>query len=280
MHPLGLFVNVEVLEKAGLDPNNPPQTRDDYMAALEELKGNGIQGDWISPFLFTGGLRWQSLLYQFGGALVNEDATQATWNSDAGVDALNWMVDVIKQGYSPRNVAQDADNIAFKNGQSGFIWQGIWGVGDYGGTEGFKWKAAPLPQIGTEKAAWANSHSFVVMRRDSDTNRFQAAKTFIESITRNSASWAEAGQIPARRSARESPEFRKLEAQSALAEQVPYLRFAAGVPGISDVRESTLDQAIAEAVSGTKSVRSALDDSAKRATELLRLNREKYEAAA
>ncbi len=46
------------------------------------------------------------------------------------------------------------------------------------------------------------------------------------------------------------------------------------------MRESTLDQAIAEAVSGTKSVRSALDDSAKRATELLRLNREKYEAAA
>jgi multiple sugar transport system substrate-binding protein len=108
----------------------------------------------------------------------------------------------------------------------------------------------------------------------------QAAKTFIDWITRNSASWAEAGQIPARATARESQEFQKLEAQKALAEQVPYLRFAAGVPGISDVRESTLDQAIAEAVSGTKSVRSALDESAKRATELLRLNREKYEAVA
>ena len=52
---------------AGLDPNSPPQTKDDYMAALEQLKSKGLQGHWMSPFLFTGGFTFQALIYQFGG---------------------------------------------------------------------------------------------------------------------------------------------------------------------------------------------------------------------
>lgn len=281
MHSLGLFLNTAVLEKAGLDPNRAPQNRDDYEAALEELKGQGIQGDWVTPFLFTGGLRFQSLLWQFGGALVNEDATEATWNSDAGVDALEWMVSLVKRGYSPRNVGQDADNVAFKNGQSAFIWQGIWGIGDYSSTEGFEWRASPLPQIGSERAAWANSHSFVVMRQNEGSDdEVLASKVFIDWITRNSAVWAQAGQVPARASARQSPIFQKLEAQQQFNRQTPDLRFAAGVPGITDVRESTLDLAVNEVVTGARSAKAALDDSADRAGQLLRINRRKYEAAA
>src|SRR3712207_5077996 len=115
MHPLGLYYNRTVMEKAGLDPNKPPQTRDDYEAALKELKGNGIQGSWVSPFPFTGVLSWMSLLPQFGGSLYNEDVTKATFNSDAGVEALTWMVDLVKDGYSPKNIAQDGDVVAFQN---------------------------------------------------------------------------------------------------------------------------------------------------------------------
>jgi len=280
MHSLGLYLNTATLEKAGLDPTRVPTNREEYEAALKELKAQGIQGDWVSPFLFTGGLRFQSLLWQFGGGLVNEDATEATWNSDAGVDALEWMVSLVKRGYSPRNVGQDADNVAFKNGQAAFIWQGIWGIGDYSSTEGLEWSAAPLPKIGSEKAAWANSHSFVVMRQQPGAeDEVRASKTFIDWITRNSAVWAQAGQVPARASARQDPTFLKLEAQQQFNKQTPDLRFAAGVPGISDVREATLDLAVNEAVIGARSAKQALDESAARASELLRINRNKYEAA-
>jgi multiple sugar transport system substrate-binding protein len=44
VHPFGFFYNKDVMEQGGLDPNNPPQTRDEFMGALEQLKGNGIQG--------------------------------------------------------------------------------------------------------------------------------------------------------------------------------------------------------------------------------------------
>jgi len=80
VHPLGFYYNKGVMERAGLDPNNPPQTRDDYMSALKELKGAGIQGHWMSPFLFPGVLQFESLLWEFGGELCNSDVTKATFN--------------------------------------------------------------------------------------------------------------------------------------------------------------------------------------------------------
>jgi multiple sugar transport system substrate-binding protein len=277
MHPLGLFSNAKVLADAGLDPDDPPQDRESYEAALEELKAKGIQGSWASPFLFTGGLQFQSLLWQFGGEMVNDDGTRATWNEEPGVEALTWIKSLIDRGYSPPNIGQDADNIAFKNGEAAFIWNGAWGIGDYGSTEGFEWTVKPLPQIGTQKAAWSGSHNLVVARRSTadSENRLQAAKVFIDFVTRSPA-WAEAGQVPARTSARESDAFKKLEAQSALAEQVPYVRFPPAVPGLADVRESTLDQAIAQALGGGATVKEALDDSAARANELLAFNHEKF----
>jgi multiple sugar transport system substrate-binding protein len=275
MHPLGLFHNKAVLEEAGLDPDRPPTDRASFEAALEELKGKGIQGNWVPPFVFTGGFMFLSLLWQFGGDLTNEEGTKATWNSDAGVEAMEYLRGMIQQGYSPPNVAQDADNIAFKNGQSAFIWQGAWGIGDYGSTEGLEWGLGPLPEIGSQPAAWSNSHQFVVPEGLSDA-KLETARTFIDYVT-NAPSWAESGMIPARKSARETEAFKQLPA-AGLAEEIPYVRFPRPVAGLADVRESTLDIAISQGLSGRVPVRQALDESAKRGDELLADNFEKFAA--
>jgi multiple sugar transport system substrate-binding protein len=277
-HPLAMYANPGVLEKAGLDPKQLPQNREEYESALEELKGKGIQGHWVTPWFFTGGHQFMSLLWQFGGELTDAEGTKATWNSDAGVEAVEWLRSLIDKGYSPRNVGQDADNIAFKNGQAAFMWNGAWGIADYSSTEGFKFETAPLPQIGSRRAAWSNSHQFVVPRpADPDPNRLQAVKALIDSVTK-SPKWAEAGMIPARKSARETEAFKKLVPQTQIARQLPDLRFQAAVPGLSDVRESTLDQAISQAINGERPIREALDDSARRADELLRRNVEAFQA--
>lgn len=278
MHPLGLYYNKKLLEEAGLDPDSPPQTRDDYMAALEELKSNGVQGHWVSPFPFTGTLTFESLLWQFGGDLYNEDVTKAAFNSDAGVEALSWMVDLVKNEYSPKNVAQDAEYTAFQNGKNAFMWNGIWNINPLGEVEGLEWGAAPLPQIGSEKAAWSGSHNFVIMNKpNQDQNKIQAAKVFINWISQRSIEWAKAGQVPARKSVRESKEFKSLKWQSKFAEEVPYVRFVPPVPGIGDVQPESFDQAVNEAVLLKKDPKAALDDAAARADKLLEENRQKYQ---
>jgi len=280
IHPLGLYYNKSLMEDAGLDPDSPPQTEDDYMAALEDLKGAGIEGHWMSPFLFTGGLTFQALLYQFGGQLYNEDATEATFNSDAGVSALTWMVDVIKSGYSPKDVAQDAEFTAFTNGDNALMWNGIWQINALGEIKDLEWGAAPLPQIGSQKGAWAGSHNFVITnKRGQDPNKVAASKVFINWVSQRSEEWAEAGQVPARNSVRETKAFKSLEWQPEFAEELPYVHFTPPVPGIADVYFGSLDPVINEAVLLKKEPKAALDEAASKADQLLKENKQKYQAA-
>jgi multiple sugar transport system substrate-binding protein len=280
IHPLGLYYNKTTMEEAGLNPDDPPQTNDQYLAALDQLKGNGIEGSWISPFLFSGGLTFQALIYQFGGQLYNDDATKATFNSDAGVDALNWMVDLITEGYSPKNVAQDAEYTAFTNGDNAFMWNGIWNINPLNDIKDLEWGAAPLPQIGSEKGAWAGSHNFVIMnKRGQDPNKVAASKVFINWISEHSEEWAKAGQVPARNSVRDSQAFQSLQWQPVFAEEISYVNFTPPVPGIADVYTGSLDPAINEAVLLKKEPRAALDEAASKADQLLEENKQKYQAA-
>jgi multiple sugar transport system substrate-binding protein len=280
IHPLGFYYNKGTMEKAGLNPDEPPQTKDDYMAALEQMKGKGIQGHWMSPFLFTGGLTFQALIYQFGGELYNKGATKATFNSDAGVSALTWMVDVVKKGYSPKDVAQDAELTAFQNGKNAFMWNGIWNIHPLDEVKGLDWGAAPLPEIGSEKGAWANSHNFVIMnKRGQDPNKVAASKVFINWISERSVEWAKSGQVPARNNVRDSQEFKSLKWQPVFAKEISYVQFTPPVPGIADVYTGSLDPAINEAVLLKKEPKAALDEAASKANQLLKENKQKYQAA-
>jgi multiple sugar transport system substrate-binding protein len=275
MHPLGFYYNTEHLQKAGVEP---PTTGDELMAAMDKLKQSGVEQPFWQSSTWPTHLMFMSLLWQNGGDLYNADATEATWNSPEGVEALQWMVDLVNKGYSPKNVSQDADYVAFKNGKTTFHWDGIWQTQDLKKTD-MKWDVAPLPKVFGENAAWANSHNLVVTRQGSeDDNKFQAAKVFINWISEHSIEWAKAGQVPARNSVRESQEFKALEHQSTLAQQIDDVHFPPAVPGVGDA-QLEMEQAVNRAVLGKQSPKEALDQAASRANQLLEQNAEKYGAS-
>ena len=280
IHPLGFYYNKDLMEKAGLDPESPPQDHDSYMAALDKFKGKKIQGHWMSPFPFTGGLSFQALLWQFGGEMFNEDGTQAKFHEEPGVEALTWMANLVKDGHSPSNVDQDADHIAFTNGKNAFHWNGIWQALAYEDTKGLNWGVAPLPQIGgVEKAAWAGSHNFVIMKaRKPDPNKQQAAGVFIKWIGEHSLEWAKGGQIPANAQVREDPGFEDLDFQNTLAAQLDYVQFPPAVPGIGDAINVMMEEGVQEGVLGRKSPEQALSDAGKSAQQLLDENAKKFGA--
>lgn len=275
VHPLGFYYNKDVMEKAGLDPEKPPTNNDEYLAALEELKKSGVEGHWATPFPFTGSLTVQSLIWQFGGSMFNDDGTQVTWSEEPGVAGLTWYVDLVKNGYSPAKVAQDADYIAFKNGKNAFNWNGIWQINDLKQTD-INWGVAPLPDIGGQNAAWAGSHQFVLpVQKQVDENKAQASRVFINWISEQSLTWAEAGQVPARNSVRDSDEFKALTEQQALATQVDDLHFPPTVPGIGDCFAEFEKALNAAVLSGTDPAK-ALQESATRAQKILEDNAKKY----
>jgi multiple sugar transport system substrate-binding protein len=275
MHPLGFYYNTAHLEKAGV--SEAPMTREAHDEALEKLQAAGYDKPFWQSSTWPAHLMFMSLLWQFGGELYNEDASQATWNSDAGVEALTWQRGLVEDGYSPPNVASDADYIAFKNEKNSFHWDGIWQTMDMAKTS-VPWAVAPLPQIGDQKAAWAGSHNLVIMRqKTANDDKLQASKVFLNWISEKSIDWAKAGQVPARNSVRESAEFKALKNQSILAEQIDVVKFPPAVPGIGDA-QLEMEQAVNRAVLGKQSPKAALDQAATKANKLLEENKKKYGA--
>ncbi|GAB3816481.1 ABC transporter substrate-binding protein [Micromonospora zhanjiangensis] len=276
MHPLGFYYNKAVLQKAGLDPAKPPTTKDDFTAALTELKKSGVQGFWVSPFQFTGGMTFYSLVHQFGGSVFDAEGAKATFNADPAVEACTWLTDLIKAGHSPANVGQDADYLALKGGKNAFNWNGIWQINDLKKSPEVQWGVAPLPQIGSKPAAWANSHNFtIVKQRANDANKVSAAKVFINWLSEHSLDWAKGGQVPARKTVREGAGFTALTDISSLAPELEYAAFPPAAPGVEDVMTTFYD-AFQQAVLGKKTPKQALDDGVAKADKQLADNRKKY----
>jgi multiple sugar transport system substrate-binding protein len=275
IHPLLFYYNQEELQKAGI--SEPPRDRAGFEAAVKELKAKGVENPFWMPSDWPAHLIWWSLIYQFGGEPYTADGSQAQFNSDAGVQALTWMANINKQGYSPKNVAIDAQAVAFRQGRNALTWDGIWMMQQWNQVKSLDWGAAPLPQIGSQPAVWASSHNFVVTSQaQKDPNKLQAAKVFISWISDHSIDWAKAGQIAARASVRESPEFQELEVQNIAAQQLDYVKFPPAVPGIGELTAPTYQVAVNEAVLGKKSPKAALDEATTKANELLAANKKKY----
>ena len=276
VHPLGFYYNKVVMEKAGLDPEKPPTTGDEYLTALDTLKSKGVQGHWATPFPFTGSMTVQSLLWQFGGEMFSPDATTVTWADEPGVKAMTWFTDLVKNGHSPGKLAQDADWVAINNGKTAFNWNGIWQVNTLAEGKGKDLGVAALPNIGGKKAAWAGSHQFVLPTlKTPDQNKSTAARVFLNWISQQSLEWAKAGQVPARNEVRDSAEFKALKGQATLGSQVDDLHFPPSVPGIQDAFLEW-EKALNESVLGIKQPQAALSDAAGRANKILEANKKKY----
>ncbi|WP_405373673.1 MULTISPECIES: ABC transporter substrate-binding protein [unclassified Microbacterium] len=272
--PLGLFVNKDVMAKADL--TEIPADREGYLAALDALKAVDVQGEWVDGYVFTGTFEFQSLLWQFGGDLYDENVEEATFNSEAGVEALTWMTELVDKGYSPKNVAQDGNIKALLAGQTAFNWNGVWQTTNtaFGDLD---WEAAAVPQIGDEKAVWSSSTHWVFpANKGQDADKTSAAATFVKWMNDNSVGWAETGELPAANTVREDPSL--LETYPALEpfmEQLDYAHYETVSPGINEAN-ALITTAINEALTGKKTPKQALDDAKKKADAVIASNQEKY----
>ncbi|WP_298458729.1 extracellular solute-binding protein [uncultured Cellulomonas sp.] len=276
VHSLGSYANTALLEQAGI--TDRASTGEELQRNLSALVAAGVETPFWVPNRWPAHLIFLSLLWQFGGEPYAPDGGSATFDSDAGVQALTWMTQNIDQGFSPPNVAPDSQYTAFKNGEGAVTWDGIWQINDLQATApDLRWSLAPIPTVGTEPAVWANSHQLVLFRsRTPDDNRLLASKAFLRYLTDNSAAWAAAGMIPARSEARETPEFRA-SPQAAVADAIPSMRFLPTVAAVGEVQAQTLETAVADSVLGRAEPAAALSAAAERATALMQGNLQKFE---
>lgn len=271
IHPLGLYYNVDLLNKAGF--SKPPETMQEFIqiaqACTKDLNGDGHPDQW--GYALTKMMNsniFLSLLYQYGGKLISEDGSEPAYNSPEGAQVLQFMYDLYnKYKVCPENLSPDEDILLFKQKKIALYVQGIWVTSEFRDQKDLNFETAPIPQFGKKKAVWADSHNLVLFKqRKSDQQKTEATGKFIQYLLEHSLEWAKAGQVPARNEIRNSREFIQMKDQYAFARQEDYLVFPA--PTVYyDAIWSPLEEQIRNVLLGIAKPEDALKRAADKARE-------------
>jgi len=223
-----LYYNRDLFRAAGLDPDSPPRTWADYRAFASRLTvdrdGDGEPEQHGLASQITASM-FENLLVQNGGSLLNEDETRVAFDSPEGVEALEFMADllvrdgsaILSQGFDYQNDFL-AGKVAMIEGSSVSLsfFRDPSGEPKYA----FDLGIAALP-AGKRDVQLVAGTDVVIFRTDParEALAWEFVKWFTD--TEQTARWAaETGYLPVRRSAMDHPRL------AAKLEQHPGLREA------------------------------------------------------
>lgn len=204
---LGLFYNTAHFENAGLDPESPPTSWSGFRDALSKLLDNN---DIEAPIVEYPNARvWKSFLFQNGGQVLSDDGSEAVFASDAGVEALQYLVDLKKDGLLavPSELGAGWHGAALANQEVSTAVIGPWALPFLENNHADINKQVdvahlPYPEDG-QKATSAYTVSYSA---SADTNSPQGARALIKGLTSKEgmAAWAKKGlALSARKSHRD-----------------------------------------------------------------------------
>lgn len=274
MHTLVMYYNKDLFAAAGLEePGTEPMTREEFESALATLAESGVQPIAIGTN-FQAETLFQTLIQQFGGGLTNEEGTEALFNSEAGVQALEY-INELKQQYSPEiSGTGDPEVNVFNQGNTAIVIHGPWHISNMQRLPfvGF----APFPQIGDEYAVWAGSHQLALTTEDPAQQA--AAACWINWLSQNSVEWAKAGQVPARNEVRDNPELAEVAAPIAtVADAAAEAIILPQVPELEGALWGQFGPAVNAVLMGEATdVQAALDQAAASSQQIIDENMERY----
>lgn len=236
VHPLVMFYNKELFAAAGIEePGAEPWTREEFEDAVAKLEASGVTPVSLGT-AFQAAALWQALIRQYGGSLTDETGTTATYNSEAGVQALD-RIKELRDKYTPEvSGTGDPEVNVFKQGDVGMTFHGPWWISDLQQLDfvGF----APLPTIGDQPATWGGSHQIGFTTDDPTTQA--AGAVWIKWLSENSIEWAKAGQVPARQSVRDDPAL--AEAAAPISQVAESANIVVILPQIAALEPALWDQ--------------------------------------
>lgn len=178
-------------KQAGLDPDKPPKTWDEFLSAAKAVSTGGkyayMELTGVTPN--EGGWMWTHWLFADGGRpeqYVN-GGYKAIFNNKDGLDALNiyWQMRWIDKTMVPRaTVSQDDRGAYFGAGRTAFIIGGNSDLAGYRNTYGtpvdqFGVGPMPVKDLNNPNTGTLGGGDMIIFRKDSTADQLDGAVRFM-----------------------------------------------------------------------------------------------------
>lgn len=264
---VNLMYSKDLFNKAGL--TSAPTNYTEFLADCKALKNKGYKAfsfpyggpnsnkNWSAFMFFT----W---LWREGGDILGTNSkgkSVAAFNGTAGVNALNKLIDLYKQGYMSTGYTEDLGT-----GGAAMLQMGTWKIDMVSGANASKNGVAVVPRLETKVAPYSGLglFSYCVSAKSQDP---QAAYNFVELLCTDKSlqlKYNKKDFITPLISAQSDSSYTTgtdAAAWKVFFQQLAYSKFRPGVPGWEDIEKSISDGVYA-AVTGKTSAQEALNASA------------------
>ncbi len=268
---LSLFWNKDLFAAAGLDPEVPPTTLDEFVDYAQKLTKLDANGDYdimgYAAQMDGQAHHWyrEILTRQFGQVPQGEDGRKIQWNaSEGGYEAWEWLCKFENEYKTGTNDLFDGATEAFYQGRLALHIDGSFRLGSLAkNAPDLNFGVAPMPigpsgEMTTFGSFWTHG---LTNKAASDPKRLDAAVKFLKFITTDEAMalWVrKVGELPARLEAASDPDLLADPYLGAFAQQLPYA-YATFFVNESDDRQALIDAYDAVRLTG-EDPRAALDE--------------------
>lgn len=235
-HPLVLFYNVDVCQKAGLlsadgtlKPIEGVEQWEAVMTAAQKATGAYALGianvsEYATPWRF-----FQTLYSQMDGntPFLGDAGKSLTVNEDLAIKTLDYIGRMSSQGWIPKTADYGGAETMMFTGKAAFYIEGEWELTTAQAVKGLKFGMAPIPQLFDKKAVQADSHTFVLPKLDRTPEQLTRDMGFVKFMLGQSMTWAQGGHIPAYLPTLDSAAYKALLPQADYSSVADYTVFDA-----------------------------------------------------
>ncbi|MFJ4221230.1 extracellular solute-binding protein [Curtobacterium luteum] len=268
-HPFVLFYNVDVCRKAGLIDSDGKlkdlsglDAFEKALAAVSKVTGGvALNVANVSEIATPWRFFW-TMYNQINGStpFISDGGSKLTVNEDNYTKVTSMTEKWVKNGWLNKGLDYATAETLMFTGKAGFFMQGEWEISTAQSIKGLKFGMAPIPQLFDKPATQADSHTFILPRKDRTPEQRKAHMLFIKQMLEQSMTWAEGGHVPAYMPTFDSTAYKKLEPQSDYASAAESAVFddPAWYGGSGSTFENTVGAQLALVQQGASSPAAAL----------------------